>query len=106
MFNIILLAPAAAGAISVDRLRLDAIAAGSRMTGMGVALLQFKRLKQNRQYDVSCREVIRRNLFSADSTSKIVEKMGGFVCVSQFEKLVVGQVTPAGVIESVGRGGY
>jgi len=52
----------------LDRLRLDAIAAGSRMTVMGAVLDQFIGLQQNRQYDVTCQEAIGQNLSSADST--------------------------------------
>jgi len=54
---------------SVDRFHLVAIAAVSRVTGMGSVLDQFMGLQQIRQYDMSCQEDIGRNLSSAGSTS-------------------------------------
>ena len=65
-FSITLLAPAAA--VSVDRLRLVAIEAVSRVPEEVAMLDHFVLLKQNRQYDVLCQKGIGGNLSPADST--------------------------------------
>jgi len=65
---------------------------------------RFIRLQQNRQYDVSCRMDIGRNLSSADGTSNNRGRNARFGCVREFGKFVAGQGTPALAIEKVWRG--
>jgi len=56
-------------ATSVDRFRVDGIAARSSVCRMDAELDQFIWLQQNRHYDVSFWEGIGRNHSSADSIS-------------------------------------
>jgi len=58
-------------------------------------------LKQNRQYDVSYRQGIGRNLFSADSTSTNRRGNARFGCARVFGKSVAEQGTPLLVIKIV-----
>ena len=60
MFNILLLAAAAAD--SADYFRLVTIAAENIVTGKDGVVDQFLGFEKNRQYDASCRKDIRLNL--------------------------------------------
>ena len=62
---------------------------------------QFKGLKRNGQYDMLCREGIRRNFSSVDSTSNNRRENVQFCLRSEFGKLVEGQGKPTVVIERV-----
>ena len=92
-------------ATSVDRLRLVAIAAGSKVTCVGAVHDQFIGLQQNRQYDVSCREDMERKHSSLNNTSTNRGENAQFCCASEFGKLVAGQGKAAVVFEIVGRRG-
>ena len=59
--------------------------------------------QQNRQYDVTCQEGIGKIFLLQIVHQTILERMCGFICASEFGKLVAGQGTLALVIERVGR---
>jgi len=66
---------------------------------MGDVHGRFIGKQQNRQYDVSRREGIGRNLSSADSTSTNRREYVRFWLLKRIGKLVAGQGTQALVIE-------